>query len=46
MIGGGKAGEFSGRKEGINISDYSVPNMSLNRSYRARVRVLKRVRRC
>ncbi len=44
MIGVGKAGEFGGRKEGINISYYSFPNMSLNRSYRARVHVLKRVR--
>ncbi len=46
MIGVGKAGEFSGGKEGINTSGYSFPNMSLNRGCRARVHALKRVRRC
>jgi hypothetical protein len=45
MIGVEKAGEFSGRKEGINTSHYSFPNMSLNRSYRACVHFFKRVRR-
>ena len=46
MIGVGKAGEFSGRKERINTSYDSFPNMSLNSSYRARLHALKRVRRC
>jgi hypothetical protein len=45
MIGVGKAGEFNGRKEGINTSYYSFPNMSLNRSCHACVHAFEMIRR-